>query len=84
MCEKLLSQPKLFEENFLKQLEELATDKVVNVRIAVAKVVRSCISQKSTMAYDSEDISSNTTIQTIAETLRKDTSDEVKEMFEDL
>lgn len=53
MCEKLLDQTKLFEEHFLKHLEELALDKVVNVRIAVAKVVSACLARKSTFAPDS-------------------------------
>jgi hypothetical protein len=47
MCETLIGQTKLFEDNFLKHLEELAQDKVVNVRIAVAKVVSTCLAQKS-------------------------------------
>lgn len=40
MCEKLMKQKELFEEHFLPIFIELRNDKVANVKLALAEIVR--------------------------------------------
>ena len=48
MCENLLQFKELSEEHFLPLLVELANDKIINVRISVARLVSSHIRNKGT------------------------------------
>jgi|688.fasta_scaffold129408_1 hypothetical protein len=40
MCEKLMNNPKLFCDYFLKIMIDLAEDKVLNVKLVLAETVR--------------------------------------------
>jgi hypothetical protein len=74
MCEKLIKQTALFEQHFLKILEELSHDRIVNVRIAVARVVSRYISEKGKAIIKKGPLQNNAIFQSLTETLRKDTS----------
>lgn len=39
MCEKLMYYPEIFENNFIEYFKDLSKDKVINVRIALAKAM---------------------------------------------
>lgn len=39
MCEKLMQNKELFEENFLDIFVDLKKDKVINVKLALAEIV---------------------------------------------
>lgn len=39
MCEKLMYYPEIFENNFMDSFKDLTSDKVINVRISLAKAL---------------------------------------------
>ena len=50
MCEKLMKQEQLFQENFLDIMIDLKNDKVVNVKLALAEIVRRHADEKGPMS----------------------------------
>ena len=40
MCEKLMNNPELFREHFLPIMVGLADDKVVNVKLVLAEILK--------------------------------------------
>lgn len=72
ICEGLMEDKELFEKHFLTELLKLQKDKVVNVRITLAKVLRAHVNGSAALA-------SNLYIRRTIEALREDSSKEVKE-----
>jgi len=52
MCENLLKHKELFEENFLNILIELKNDKVINVKLALAELVKKHMDDKGLLSED--------------------------------
>ena len=50
MCEKLMNNPKLFCEHFLKIMLNLADDKVLNVKLVLAETVKGHIAEEGPMS----------------------------------
>eukprot|EP00826_Nyctotherus_ovalis_P063915 TRINITY_DN9371_c0_g1_i1.p1 TRINITY_DN9371_c0_g1~~TRINITY_DN9371_c0_g1_i1.p1 ORF type:complete len:391 (-),score=125.89 TRINITY_DN9371_c0_g1_i1:140-1312(-) len=72
ICEGLMEDKELFEKHFLTELLKLQKDKVVNVRITLAKVLRAHMNGSAALA-------SNVYIKRTIEALKEDDSKEVKE-----
>lgn len=70
MCDGLLEDWATFKTNFLSLFEKLAQDKVVNVRIAIAKVLVSHMDKKSIASKEPQ-------IQAIYNTLAKDKNSDI-------
>jgi len=47
MCEKIMKYPEIFVKHFLSCFVPLADDKVPNVRIGVAKILKKVFEKKS-------------------------------------
>ena len=69
ICEKLMNSKELFEEHFLTEFLRLQKDKVPNVRITLAKVLRSYINNSGENLYITRTI----------EALKEDESRDVRE-----
>ena len=54
MCEKLMNNPDLFRSHFLPIMVDLADDKVVNVKLVLAEIVKKHIDQKGKLSEDEE------------------------------
>lgn len=52
MCENLLKHKELFEENFLSILIGLKNDKVINVKLALAELVKKHMDEKGLLSTD--------------------------------
>lgn len=52
MCENLLKHKELFEENFLSILIDLKNDKVINVKLALAELVKKHMDEKGLLSTD--------------------------------
>jgi len=72
ICERLMDNKELFEEHFLTEFLRLQKDRVVNVRIELAKVLRAHMNGSAVLA-------SNIHITRTIEALKEDNSKEVKE-----
>jgi len=77
MCEKLMKSPEIFRANFLACLIPLASDKVPNVRIALAKTLNKVYSKKRAICSDPE------IIQLVLK-LKNDPSKDVKSLIRDI
>lgn len=52
MCEKLMNNPELFRVHFLPIMVELSDDKVVNVKLVLAEIVKKHIDIGGSMSED--------------------------------
>jgi hypothetical protein len=50
MCEKLMNNKELFEKEFLGIMAGLVDDKVVNVKLVLAEIVKSHIQNKGSLS----------------------------------
>lgn len=79
MCESLMeSNHELFTQYFIKDFCELANDKVVNVRMAVAEAI-----QKS-FKKNQEFIKGNDKLKEVVSILKEDKCRDVKEIMNDV
>jgi hypothetical protein len=76
MCEKLMNNKSLFEKEFLGIMAGLVDDKVVNVKLVLAEIVKQHVDGKGSM-------SENETLLGLREKLRGDPNEEVSSVFED-
>jgi hypothetical protein len=74
MCEKLMSNKDLFVKEFLDIMAALADDKVVNVKLVLAEIIRNHIETKGSL-------SSNEVLLQLREKLKHDPSEEVSGVF---
>jgi len=52
MCEKLMNNPELFRTHFLPIMVGLADDKVVNVKLVLADIIKKHITEKGKLSED--------------------------------
>lgn len=74
MCENLLKHKELFEENFLNILIDLKNDKVINVKLALAELVKKHMDEKGLLSEDSKFID-------LYNALKYDTNEEIRGVF---
>ena len=68
---------------FLPLLKDLATDRIVNVRICVAKLLASHLKNKSKDMFYLGPISTNSLFVEVVETIKKDKNTEIIEELEE-
>merc|ERR1712146_675640 len=71
MCEKIMKYPDIFNKHFITYFLKLGEDKVVNVRISVAKVLKKLFKKQRPITEYKEIIE-------LAEKLKSDKNQEVK------
>ena len=74
MCEKLMNNKELFEKEFLGIMLQLADDKVVNVKLVLAEIVRNHFETKGSLC-------SNPHLLELREKLKHDANEEVSGVF---
>jgi|JI9StandDraft_2_1071091.scaffolds.fasta_scaffold451445_2 hypothetical protein len=74
MCEKLMNNPELFRKHFLSIMVELAEDKVVNVKLVLAEIVKKHIEQKGKLCEDKQ-------LLELRDKLKSDSNEEVEGVF---
>ncbi len=52
MCQSLMKHKELFEQNFLSILVGLKNDKVINVKLGLAELVKKHMDEKGVMSED--------------------------------
>jgi hypothetical protein len=74
MCEKLMNNPDLFREHFLPIMMGLADDKVVNVKLVLAEIIKKHIDAKGKLSEDEE-------LLKLRDKLRADEDEEIEAVF---
>jgi hypothetical protein len=74
MCEKLMNNPELFRKHFLSIMVELAEDKVVNVKLVLAEIVKKHIDLKGKLCEDEQ-------LLELRDKLKSDSNEEVEGVF---
>lgn len=74
MCEKLMNSPELFRSHFFPIMVGLADDKVVNVKLVLAEIVKKHIDQKGKLSQDQE-------LLKLRDKLKSDPNEEVEGVF---
>ena len=76
MSEKLMNNPELFRAHFLPIFVSLADDKVANVKLVLAEIVKKHIEGKGKLSEDEE-------LLKLRDKLRADPDEEIEEVFKD-
>lgn len=76
MCEKLMNNPELFRVHFLPIMVELSDDKVVNVKLVLAEIVKKHIDIGGSMSEDPE-------LLQLRDKLMADEDEEVESVFKE-
>lgn len=74
MCEKLMNNKELFEKEFLSIMAGLVEDKVVNVKLVLAEIIKNHIDSKGSL-------STNEVLLQLREKLKGDPNEEVSSVF---
>jgi hypothetical protein len=74
MCEKLMNNPELFRKHFFSIMVELAEDKVVNVKLVLAEIVKKHIDLKGKLCEDEQ-------LLELRDKLKSDSNEEVEGVF---
>ena len=75
MCQKLMKHKQLFEDEFLDIFVGLKDDKVPNVKLALAEIVRKHMEEKGPLSQHEKFLQ-------LYESLKKDTDEEISSVFE--